>query len=101
MSTDMFPQGFIDYMLKEGPMGGTAYETCTQCGNDIRVQIMRGTGVCSDDCRKERDGDTPHPTTMPPHQKMGYTKPEVPSDELDGVLMDAPTSEGTDLGSIH
>ncbi len=30
---------------------------CSNCGKKIRTLIFQGTGVCSDDCRKDRDGD--------------------------------------------
>ena len=38
-------------------MGCSIREVCTNCGNKIRTLIFQGTGVCSDDCRKDRDGD--------------------------------------------
>ncbi len=31
---------------------------CSECGNPIKVQIMKDAGVCSEGCRKKRDGDT-------------------------------------------
>ncbi len=30
---------------------------CTVCGGPILVTIFRGSGVCSEICRKKRDGD--------------------------------------------
>lgn len=30
---------------------------CTNCGSEIRVMSFRGTGVCCELCRKDRDGD--------------------------------------------
>jgi hypothetical protein len=32
-------------------------ELCIMCGKRIRTAIFRGTGVCCEDCRKDRDGD--------------------------------------------
>lgn len=28
---------------------------CQICGNEIRIAIMKGSGVCSENCRKIRD----------------------------------------------
>ena len=33
-------------------------ERCTICKKPVMVQIFRGTGLCSELCRKERDSDT-------------------------------------------
>lgn len=30
---------------------------CGQCGRFYTTMIFRGTGVCSEDCRKKRDGE--------------------------------------------
>lgn len=30
---------------------------CGQCGREIEVQIFKGTGVCSEQHRKDRDND--------------------------------------------
>lgn len=32
-------------------------DLCKMCGTKIKTLIFRGTGVCSEDCRKDRDGD--------------------------------------------
>jgi hypothetical protein len=32
-------------------------EFCESCFDPILTMAFRGTGVCSDDCRKKRDGD--------------------------------------------
>lgn len=53
----MFPQGFIDYMLEqESDMASS-----DNCGNEIKVSIFKGTGWCSEDCRKELTGETSKP----------------------------------------
>lgn len=33
-------------------------DICTNDGRVIRTMAFIGTGVCCEDCRKERDGDT-------------------------------------------
>lgn len=33
-------------------------DVCSQCGAEIQVMIFKGTGVCCELCRKQRDGDT-------------------------------------------
>ena len=30
---------------------------CSECGKEIITQIYKGTGVCGENCRKERDND--------------------------------------------
>lgn len=51
----MFPDSFIQYVLdKESDM---EQETCIICGNEIKTQIMKNTGVCGENCRKLRDGE--------------------------------------------
>jgi hypothetical protein len=32
-------------------------EECTICTKPVQVQIMKGTGICSEKCRKIRDGE--------------------------------------------
>lgn len=32
-------------------------DLCVMCGTKIKTLIFQGTGICSDDCRKDRDGD--------------------------------------------
>lgn len=34
-----------------------AAETCSECGKEVKVQIFKNTGVCSENCRKDRDND--------------------------------------------
>jgi hypothetical protein len=73
-------------------------DICTECNSKITTQIFRNTGVCSEDCKDKRDGKVEHPTVMPPHKKMGYTRPEA-REELDGILMEG-SSGGIIPGSI-
>ena len=55
MSWDMYPDSAIEYLLKEGPP--VTEENCTVCDSKITIQIMKNSGVCSENCRKIRDGD--------------------------------------------
>ena len=32
-------------------------DLCTMCGKKITTQIYKGSGVCSENCRKDRDDD--------------------------------------------
>ena len=32
-------------------------DLCIMCGKKIKTLIFQGTHICSDDCRKDRDGD--------------------------------------------
>lgn len=32
-------------------------DICSNCGKRIKTLIFQGSGICSDDCRKDRDGD--------------------------------------------
>jgi predicted nucleic acid-binding Zn ribbon protein len=34
-------------------------EKCSVCTRPIRTMVFKDTGVCSDLCRKKRDGDDP------------------------------------------
>lgn len=49
-------------------------ELCIMCGMKIKTLIFQGTGVCSDDCRKDRDGDHEPAQGMVPADKhrIGY-----------------------------
>lgn len=38
----------------------TTQDICQVCYRRIRVAIYKGTDVCSDNCRKVREGDTEH-----------------------------------------
>ena len=63
MSIDMFPEGFIRYVLdKEDEMAKR--EKCKNCNNPVLVAIFKGTGWCSDDCRKVIQGETQHATAQ-------------------------------------
>lgn len=33
-------------------------ERCSICKKKIKIMIYKSTGVCSENCRKERDNDT-------------------------------------------
>jgi hypothetical protein len=35
----------------------TRYDNCAVCGSRIRIICFQGTGVCSGNCRKVRDGE--------------------------------------------
>jgi hypothetical protein len=37
-----------------------ATENCTVCTKKIRIMTFKGTGVCSENCRKIRDGEDPN-----------------------------------------
>lgn len=37
----------------------TSEEKCKNCGGTVDVQIMKGTGLCGENCRKEFTGETP------------------------------------------
>lgn len=39
-------------------------ERCSECGAAIKVQIMKGSGVCSEDCRKARAGEFDKPSAQ-------------------------------------
>ncbi len=45
-------------------------DDCTQCGQPILVMAFKGTGVCSELCRKKRDNDW-LPTGMKNKKKKG------------------------------
>lgn len=72
MSSDMFPEGFKQYMFdhldKERAEAKRKVkmmsETCSECGNEVTIQIMKGTGLCGENCRKTRDGETPKPKSQ-------------------------------------
>ena len=46
-------------------------DICRVCGKKITVMIYRGSGVCSDDHRKIRDGDDPSPYPFRGHGTTG------------------------------
>lgn len=39
-------------------------ERCSECGAQIKVQIMKGSGVCGELCRKARDGESDKPSAQ-------------------------------------
>jgi len=58
----MFPDSAIDYLLKEAEMDEEVKtENCSVCGKEVLVMAFKGTGVCSEDHRKIRDGEVPRP----------------------------------------
>lgn len=48
-SIDMFPDEAVKYIMRT--------EACTECGKNVEVMCFRGTGICSENCRKDRDND--------------------------------------------
>lgn len=60
MSVDMFPDAAIDYMLKMHEENNMD-ETCKNCGNPVKVAIFKGTGHCSENCRKDLAGEDAKP----------------------------------------
>jgi hypothetical protein len=50
MSIDMFPDGFVRYVLDN--------EFCEVCNKEIKTMAFKKTGVCGENCRKVRDGET-------------------------------------------
>lgn len=65
MSTDMFPDGFIEHMLEqEKVMASSDKDHCGICGKEIKVSIFRGTGWCSEEHRKELAGETGRPSAQ-------------------------------------
>lgn len=41
-----------------------AKDKCSECGAEILVQIMKNSGVCSENCRKVRDGEEERPNAL-------------------------------------
>lgn len=37
--------------------GAPVVEKCSECGDPVTMQIMKNTGICSEICRKHRDGE--------------------------------------------
>lgn len=52
----MFPDDFVRYALTMNDVINRT-NVCCICGKDIKIQIFKGTGVCSENCRKDRDND--------------------------------------------
>ncbi len=45
-------------------------EFCSECGDEVVMQIMKNTGICSEICRKHRDGEV---TTLEwSEKKVGF-----------------------------
>lgn len=40
------------------------HETCSECNSQIKTMAFRGTGVCGEDCRKQRDGENDQPKSQ-------------------------------------
>lgn len=55
MSSDMFPDSLVQYLL-ENPMPD---DNCKQCGTKIEMMAFRGSGFCSDQCKKDAGVDRP------------------------------------------
>lgn len=64
MSSDMFPDTYIDYVLKAEENMAKDKDTCQNCGKEIKVTILRGSGHCSENCRKELAGETARPNAQ-------------------------------------
>lgn len=65
MSTDMFPDSFIEYVIeKHDEEKSMAKDNCDNCGKKIQVAIFKGSGHCSEDCRKQLAGEVPRPTAQ-------------------------------------
>ena len=45
-------------------------ETCGECGSEVKTQIMKGTGLCGELCRKQRDKE---PENYRPQTDAGIT----------------------------
>lgn len=50
MST--YAKAFLENLVPENA------ELCECCGNEIKVQIFKGSGHCCENCRKKLEGDT-------------------------------------------
>ena len=62
MSLDMFPDSAIEYLLENE--GKTMSEKCSNCGKEVNIAIFKGTGLCSENCRKEMLGEESIPRTQ-------------------------------------
>lgn len=56
MSSDVFPDSFIDYVLK-AEEEKKMKNICEVCDKKIKVIAFQGTGICSENCRKIRDNE--------------------------------------------
>jgi hypothetical protein len=63
MSFDMFPDSAIEYLITHQE-DTVASDDCNNCGKKIEVAIFKGSGHCSDDCRKVLAGETARPTAQ-------------------------------------
>lgn len=84
MSSDMFPDTYIDYVLKAEE--NMKKDICENCGKEIKVTILRGSGHCSENCRKQLTGEHPRPNAQ---VDAGITN-----------ILNQPTGE-VDPGGIH
>jgi hypothetical protein len=48
------PKNQSDFVLVPALPG----QRCTECKGEIRMQIFMNTGVCCENCRKKRDGES-------------------------------------------
>lgn len=64
MSIDMFPEGFINYMLEQEKDMASRNTHCKNCGNEIKVSIFKNEDWCSEDCRKVLKGETEKPSAL-------------------------------------
>jgi hypothetical protein len=61
MSTDMFPESFKQYVFDRLELDKMADEKCCECGKSVQTMAFKTTGVCSENCRKLRDGEVDRP----------------------------------------
>lgn len=59
---------------------------CEVCDKKIKTMIFRGSGVCSDDCRKKRDGDF-QPTTLIAVNELAPSKRSSDGGNPNGAAM--------------
>jgi len=52
---DQLPKAVVEDIAQDYSV--PVKNVCTNCGGIIQVMCFRGTGVCSEICRKDRDGD--------------------------------------------
>ncbi len=57
MSSKVAPLSQLALAHKALDQNCSISDLCIMCGAKIKTLIFRGTGICSDDCRKDRDGD--------------------------------------------
>jgi hypothetical protein len=47
----------LEAIERKEPRVSEIADTCSVCGAAVKVQINKSTGVCSEICRKRRDGN--------------------------------------------